>query len=110
MIFTPVKLDKMRNVVIGFKALQEFKKITGQSLEKIDFESEEVDMFEIIPIMFYVGLKHEDKELTLEKTIELLDEHLGISEAVKLIPTIMKDAFGKEVIADINEVSEDGKK
>ena len=35
MIYTPVKLDKSRNVVLGFQALQEFKKITGKSLTKI---------------------------------------------------------------------------
>ena len=44
MIFTPIKLDKMRNVVLGFQALQEFKKITGKSLTKIDFESADLDV------------------------------------------------------------------
>lgn len=94
MIFTPIKLDKMRNVVLGFQALQEFKKITGKSLTKIDFESEELDVESIVPAIFYAGLKHEDKELTLEKTVELLDFHLGIKGAIELIPGIMNDAFG----------------
>ena len=94
MIFTPIKLDKMRNVVLGFQALQEFKKITGKSLTKIDFESEELDVESIVPAIFYAGLKHEDKELTLEKTVELLDYHLGIKGAIELIPGIMNDAFG----------------
>ena len=94
MIFTPIKLDKMRNVVLGFQALQEFKKITGNSLTKIDFESEELDVESIVPAIFYAGLKHEDKELTLEKTVELLDYHLGIKGAIELIPGIMNDAFG----------------
>ena len=40
MIFTPIKLDKMRNIVLGFKAMQEFKNITGKSLTKLDFEDE----------------------------------------------------------------------
>ena len=101
MIFTPIKLDKMRNVVLGFQALQEFKKITGKSLTKIDFESEELDVESIVPAIFYAGLKHEDKELTLEKTVELLDCHLGIKGAIELIPRIMNDAFG---------VQEEGKK
>ena len=94
MIFTPIKLDKMRNVVIGFKALQEFKNITGKSLTKIDFDGDDLEVEGIIPAIFYAGLKHEDNELTLDKVTELLDEHLGIKEAINLIPQIMQDAFG----------------
>lgn len=95
MIFTPVQLDKMRNIVLGFKALQEFKNITGKSLTKIDFEGDDVEVESIVPIIFYAGLKHEDKDLTVDKTIELLDIHLGIKDAIAMIPKIMEDAFGK---------------
>ena len=95
MIFTPIKLDKMRNIVLGFKAMQEFKNITGKSLTKIDFEDESLEIETIVPVIFYAGLRHEDKELTLEKTVELLDEHLGLKGAIDLIPKIMEDAFGK---------------
>lgn len=94
MIFTPIQLDKMRNIVLGFKALQEFKNITGKSLTKIDFEGD-VEVEEIVPVIFYAGLKHEDKELTLDKVTELLDTHLGIKNAIGMIPKIMEDAFGK---------------
>ena len=94
MIFTPIKLDKMRNVVIGFKALQEFKNITGKSLTKIDFEGDDLEVEGIIPVIFYAGLKHEDEKLTLEKTIELIDNHLGVKGAIELIPKIISDAFG----------------
>lgn len=94
MIFTSVKLDKMRNIVLGFKAMQEFKAITGKSLTKIDFESEDLEIESIVPVIFYAGLKHEDKELTLEKTIDLLDNYIGIKGAIDLIPKIMEDAFG----------------
>ena len=76
MIFTPIKLDKMRNIVLGFKAMQEFKNITGKSLTKLDFEDENLEVETIVPVIFYAGLKHEDKELTVEKTIELLDQYL----------------------------------
>ena len=97
MVFTTFKLDKERNVVLGFKAMQEFKNITGESLTKIDFEDEDLEVEQIVPVIYYAGLKHEDKELTLEKTIELLDAHLGIKGAIELIPQIMQDAFGVQV-------------
>lgn len=95
MIYTPITLDKNRNVVLGFRAMQEFKNITGKSLTKINFEDDKsYDIEEIIPAIFYAGLVHEDKELTLEKVTQLIDEHLGIKGAVALIPKIMQDAFG----------------
>lgn len=102
MIYTPVKLDKNRNILLGFKALQEFKNITGKSLTKINFEDENsFDIEEIVPAIFYSGLKHEDRELTLDKVISLIDEHLGIKGAIELIPQIMKDAFGTAEGTDI---------
>ena len=47
-----------------------------------------------MPVIFYAGLKHEDEKLTLEKTIELIDNHLGVKGAIELIPKIISDAFG----------------
>lgn len=89
MSYIPVKLDKTRNLLFGFGALQMFKSIHGKSLMKIDFEEE--DMEDVMPLMIYVGLKHEDSELTLEKTVELIDEHLGFAGLMELMPKIMAE-------------------
>lgn len=94
MLYTPVKLDKMRNILLGFQALRLFKKITGKSLAKMDFEEE--DMEDYIPVIFYCGLLHEDKELTLDSTTELIDKNIGIKGALDLLPEIIQDAFGEE--------------
>lgn len=93
-MYIPVQLDKARNILVGFQALQLFKKITGKSLAKLDYENE--DMEDYIPVLFYSGLVHEDKELTLEKTTELIDKHLGIKGALELLPKILEETFGKE--------------
>lgn len=92
MSYIPIKLDKTRNFLMGFKGMQKFKGITGISLAKLDFENE--DMEDYIPALFYSGLVHEDKELTLEKTTELIDEHLGIKGALDLLPQIIEETFG----------------
>lgn len=89
MAYIPVKLDKTRNLLFGFGALQMFKSIHGKSLMKVDFENE--DLEDVIPLMIYVGLKHEDEDLTLEKTIELIDTHLGLKGVMELMPEIMKE-------------------
>lgn len=89
MSYIPVKLDKTRNLLFGFGALQMFKSIHGKSLMKIDFEDEDIE--DVIPLMIYVGLKHEDEKLTLEKTVELIDTHLGVNGIMELMPKIMKE-------------------
>jgi len=94
MNYIPIKLDKTRNMLMGFGALQLFKKITGKSLAKLDYENE--DMEDYIPALFYSGLVHEDKELTLEKTTELIDKHIGIKGAIELLPEILEETFGKK--------------
>lgn len=93
-MYIPVELDKTRNILVGFQALQLFKKITGKSLAKLDYEKE--DMEDYIPVLFYSGLVHEDKELTLEETTELIDKHIGIKGAIELLPEILEETFGKE--------------
>lgn len=90
MICTPIKLDKTRNMLLGFGAMQLFKKITGKSLTKVNWDEEDTE--DILPILYYCGLKHEDESLDIEKTIRLLDEHLGIKGASELLPQIFKDA------------------
>ena len=89
MAYIPIKLDKTRNLLFGFGALQMFKTINGKSLMKVDFEKEDIE--DVIPTMIYCGLKHEDDELTLEKTVELIDTHLGLKGVMELMPKIMKE-------------------
>lgn len=89
MSYIPIKLDKTRNLLFGFGALQMFKSINGKSLMKVDFENEDIE--DVIPTMIYCGLKHEDDELTLEKTVELIDTHLGLKGVMELMPEIMKE-------------------
>lgn len=108
MAYIPVKLDKTRNLLFGFGALQMFKSIHGKSLMKIDFANDELE--EIIPLMFYVGLKHEDNDLTLEKTIELIDLHLGVQGVMEIIPKIMQQLRPKESINPKNDQKAAGKK
>ena len=94
MSYYPIELDKTRNLLLGFEGLQLFKKITGKSLAKLDYENE--DFEDYIPAMIYSGLAHDDKELTLEKTTKLIDKYLGIQGALELLPTILEETFGKQ--------------
>ncbi len=106
MNYIPIKLDKTRNFLMGFKGMQIFKKITGKSLAKLDYESADIEDY--IPALFYSGLAHEDENLTLEKTTQLIDEHLGIKGALDLLPQIIGETFGEE--EDIKNVQRAAKK
>lgn len=89
-MYTPIKLDKTRNIMLGFEAMRLYKSMTGKSLTKIDFEQEDIE--DVIPLIIYCGLKHEDDSLTLEETIKLIDKNMGIKKVIELMPTIFKDA------------------
>ncbi|MEY8416664.1 hypothetical protein [Tissierella praeacuta] len=108
MAYIPVKLDKTRNLLFGFGALQMFKSIHGESLMKVDFIND--DLEDIIPLMFYVGLRHEDSELTLERTTELIDLHLGVQGVIEIMPEIMKQLRPKVGEEPKNDQKAAGKK
>lgn len=95
MVYIPIQLDKTRNLLLGFQGLQMFKKITGKSLPKLDYENE--DMEDYMPAIIHCALIHEDKELTLEKTTELIDKHIGVKGVIdEVLPELMEATFGKE--------------
>ncbi len=94
MVYIPIELDKTRNLLLGFQGLQKFKKITGKSLSRLDYKNE--DMEDYMPAILHCALIHEDKELTLEKTTELIDKHIGVKGAIELLQPLMEETFGKE--------------
>jgi hypothetical protein len=74
-------LDKKRTLKYNHNALVRLEKELGHSLTKLD--SEDISITKIAT-MFWAGLLHEMKELTLEDAIELMDySNIGeISEKI----------------------------
>jgi hypothetical protein len=94
--FVPIQLDKVRNLKIGIKA----SKIIQDELQKPLMEvfssmSEGLDINTLICIV-YAGLVHEDKSLTKEKVLDLLDEHSSIEEVADKIAKAVEVAFKTE--------------
>lgn len=101
----PIKLDKERRLLLGFEALQLFKKIHGKSLMRINFEDEDIE--DLIPLIIYCGLKWEDENLTLEQTIRLIDQYVGLKRVMsEVMPEIMRE-LGFEDSVDDNEEKND---
>lgn len=71
-MFTPIKLDKMRNIRFGMRANQLIERTLGiKSFLNLDLDNLSTDE---IATLLWAGLVHEDSELTPDKVIDLVDE------------------------------------
>jgi hypothetical protein len=91
---TQVILDKPRNLKLGFKAMMTIEKELHQPLGKVDFKN---ITFEQIAVIAYGALVHEDKKLTFEKLVDILDEctEEQVTDLMNKIGEEMGESFGK---------------
>lgn len=93
-MFTPITLDKTRNFRYGMKAFSLIEKtLKVKSISQLDFEN--LSMEETATII-WAGLVHEDKDLTVEKVMDLVDEHSSIQEVAEVMGKAMTDSMGNE--------------
>lgn len=90
-MYTPIELDKTRNFRYGMKAISIIEKKMKTNISKIDFEN--LSMEDTATII-WAGLVHEDKGLTVEKTMELIDEHGKLQEVMVAMGEAFSQAFG----------------
>lgn len=90
-MFYPIKLDKMRNLRYGMKALSLVEETLGMPAAKLNMEN--MTMKDAATII-WAGLVHEDKELTPDKVMDLIDDNSSIEEAVNSMSIALEGAFG----------------
>ncbi|QRN84838.1 hypothetical protein JR334_07575 [Clostridia bacterium] len=91
--FIMMSLDKPRKLRFGMGAMVEFEQLTGIKLMELN---DEMSM-DVCSKLLWIMLKQEDKELTLEKTCELIDEYAeSITEVITAITKAIEAAFQKE--------------
>lgn len=101
-IFTPITLDKARNFRYGMKALSLIEKKFKKNMSSIDFENLTIE--ETITIV-WAGLVHEDKDLTVDKLIDIIDETgIKFDEIVKAMSEAISDAFGSSEVTEENPI------
>lgn len=92
-----IMLDKERNLKFGVRSFIAMEKASGKAMAKIDFEQTET-----IYIMLYGGLVHEDKSLTLDKVIDMVEDMVSKEvETGKPFAEAFKDvlsAIGEKVM------------
>lgn len=90
-MYYPIQLDKMRNFRYGMKAISLIEKKLGKPVSKIDMENLTM---EDAAVMIWAGLVHEDKDLTPEKVMDLVDEYSDVQTVLKAMGEAFKGAFG----------------
>lgn len=83
-----IELDKKRTLKFGIKAFLTIEKTLGVPMDKVDF-----NMQESIFVLILGGLIHEDKKLTLDKVIDLVDAKIEKVAEEENIPFM--EAYGK---------------
>ena len=93
MSYYPIQLDKSRNFRYGMKAISLIEKKLKKPVAKIDMENLTM---EDVAIMIWAGLQHEDKDLTPDKVMDLVDDHSDISTVIQVMGEAFQGAFGVE--------------
>lgn len=93
MSFYPIQLDKMRNFKYGMKALHLIEKKLGKPVAKIDMENLTM---EDAATLIWAGLQHEDKDLTPDKVMDLVDEYSNIPAVMQAMGEAFAAAFGAD--------------
>ena len=104
-MFYPVQLDKMRNFKYGMRALDVIEKTIGMPINSIDMTK--MTMTDTA-IFIWAGLQHEDKNLTPDKVIDLIDEYSSLEAISKTMFEALSEAFGAKKSDDTENTSSAG--
>jgi hypothetical protein len=91
MSYYPIQLDKSRNFRYGMKAISLIEKKLNKPVSQIDTDNLTM---EDTTVMIWAGLVHEDKDLTPEKVMDLVDEHSDIQTVINAMGEAFQGAFG----------------
>ncbi|TLN02802.1 gene transfer agent family protein [bacterium] len=92
--YTPIKLDKIRNLRYGFAAIAKIE-------DRLDIGIAEINLNKIrlsqLATIVWAGLEHEDKNLSPEWVLETIDAYdLSLEEIGKAVGNSLTEAFQSE--------------
>ena len=88
--FVTINLDKPRKMRFGMGAMVEFEQLTGIKLMDLEDEMS----LETCAKVMWIMLKQEDRELTFEKTLELIDEYSdNLNDVIAKVTEAIQAAF-----------------
>jgi hypothetical protein len=92
----PIELDRVRQIKIGIGVMLTLKKLLKKPLEKVDLS----DIDEML-VVLTEGLRSDDKDITKEKVIELIDEYTDLETVITITTDAIMEAYGKNAKAAV---------
>lgn len=93
MSYYPIKLDKIRNLKYGMRAIDLIEKKFKKPIMKIEGMTDGALSMDQYATLIWAGLYHEDENLTPEKVMNLIDEHSSIREVSKEMWKALNEMF-----------------
>lgn len=92
-MYFPIELDKTRNFKYGMRAISLVEKKFKKPISKVEMDS--LTMEEMATII-WAGLVHEDKNLTVDRVMDLIDEHSSATKVFVSAGEALNKAFNGE--------------
>jgi len=87
-----VKLDRVRTLRLGWRALEKLQEEHGISVEDLGAQLQ-TGQFKTIRLIIWAGLIHEDPDLTFDQTADLMDQ-ADFTELVTAASELITSRFG----------------
>lgn len=89
-MYHPIELDKVRNLRYGMRALSMAEDQMGKPIASLDLNNATIKE---IAILIWCGLAHEDKELNVNKVMDLIDEYSDLPTVMETVGKALTEAF-----------------
>lgn len=100
MSYYPIELDKIRNLKFGMRAISLIEKKFKKPIMKIEGIQDGMLTMEEYATLIWAGLQHEDKDLTPDKIIDLIDEYSSLPVVTQELWKALNEAFGVEEVEE----------
>jgi hypothetical protein len=89
-MFTPIQLDKTRNLRYGMRALSMAEDIMNKPIMTLDLN--QITIRDVATLL-WCGLVHEDNDLNVDKVMDLLDECEDFQTVFATVGKALEEAF-----------------
>ncbi len=96
MSYYPIELDKVRNLKYGMKAISLVEKKFKKPIMKIEGMQDGSLSMEEYAVIIWAGLTHEDKNLTPDRVMDLIDEHSSLKKVSKEMWNALNEVFAND--------------
>lgn len=108
MSYYPIELDKTRNLKYGMRAIDLLEKKYKKPIMEIEGIQDGKLTMSDYATFIWAGLSHEDKSLTPEKVMDLVDEHSSLMSVSKEMWRALNEMFLNEEEAEAEAEAEEG--